>query len=311
MMTHAPAAPADTPAAPAPATAVPDAGVAGLFSDELAQLLPEESGGDDTDALSPEALAMLLSAMVDTPLPAGSVATRTAPAGGPLRQPAMRGAGAASPAPDVQAALDGMLDELRSGSLAEVRVLANQAPDAQATAVAVASAAASAPSADMLAGALAIGEPGSALRTIVPPPPARHEVPMHAAVGSADWGRELASRVVTIATDGLHSASVRLSPEHLGPLDIRIAVRDGEASVAFAASHADTRAALEQALPRLRELLAAQGLHLADASVSEHPARQERAPVGASRAAADPAAEPPLDPVRHAPLARGLLDLYA
>ena len=45
---------------------------------------------------------------------------------------------------------------------------------------------------------------------------------------------------------GEQVASLRLTPENLGPLDVRIAVREGETTVWFGASHPETRAALEQ-----------------------------------------------------------------
>jgi flagellar hook-length control protein FliK len=60
---------------------------------------------------------------------------------------------------------------------------------------------------------------------------------------------------------------VRLSPEHLGDLEIGVTMKDGEVDVSFAASVAETRAALEQALPKLRELLGQSGLELSNASV--------------------------------------------
>ena len=44
-------------------------------------------------------------------------------------------------------------------------------------------------------------------------------------------------------------------------------MHEGEATVWFGAANADTRNALEQSLPRLRELFASQGLVLADAGV--------------------------------------------
>jgi flagellar hook-length control protein FliK len=62
----------------------------------------------------------------------------------------------------------------------------------------------------------------------------------------------------------------------LGPLDIQITVRDGEASVHFAAAHQETRAVLEASMPRLRELLSAQGLQLSNASVSHQSGGQHR-----------------------------------
>jgi flagellar hook-length control protein FliK len=74
---------------------------------------------------------------------------------------------------------------------------------------------------------------------------------------------------------GNHTASLKLSPEHLGPLEISITVRDDKASVWFGAAHADTRAAIETALPRLREMFEAQGLSLADAGVFREPPREQ------------------------------------
>ena len=46
-----------------------------------------------------------------------------------------------------------------------------------------------------------------------------------------------------------------------------VEVEDAQARVQFAAAHATTREAIEQSLPRLRELLEQQGLELAQADV--------------------------------------------
>lgn len=102
---------------------------------------------------------------------------------------------------------------------------------------------------------------------------------LHHQVGSSAWADELGTRMLLMSERGQHSASLRLSPEHLGPLEVRIAVRDDQASVWFGSAQADTRAALEQALPRLRELFASQGLALSDAGVfHESPREQARQP---------------------------------
>jgi flagellar hook-length control protein FliK len=97
--------------------------------------------------------------------------------------------------------------------------------------------------------------------------------PLQHQVGTSAWADELGSRMIMMSDRGQHSASLRLSPEHLGPLEVRISVRDDQASVFFGSANADTRAALEQALPRLRELFASQGMSLADAGV-HHQASQ-------------------------------------
>jgi hypothetical protein len=100
--------------------------------------------------------------------------------------------------------------------------------------------------------------------------------PVHAPVGTSAWADDIGSRVIMMAEAGKHTASLKLSPEHLGPLEINITVQDDKASVWFGAAHADTRAAIENALPRLREMFASQGLSLADAGVFREPPRERQ-----------------------------------
>jgi flagellar hook-length control protein FliK len=92
-------------------------------------------------------------------------------------------------------------------------------------------------------------------------------VQIHAPVGSQHWPDQVGAQLTLMAQKGEHTASLKLSPEHLGPVEVRIAVRDDQTTVWFGAQHADTRAAIEQALPRLRELFAAQGMSLGDSGV--------------------------------------------
>lgn len=134
--------------------------------------------------------------------------------------------------------------------------------------------------------------------------------PVPAPVGSAAWSDEIATRLTLMAEQGKQAASLRLSPEHLGPLEVRITVNDDQASVWFGAAHADTRAAIEQALPRLRELFEAQGLSLADAGVFREPPRDQ--PQGHA-AASGPSgeAEPTEESVAIVKARLGLIDAYA
>ena len=99
--------------------------------------------------------------------------------------------------------------------------------------------------------------------------------PVQAPVGSSQWADEIGTRLTMMTEQGKHAASLRMSPEHLGPLEIRIAIRDDQASVWFGAAHADTRAAIEHALPRLRELFESQGMSLADAGVYREAPREQ------------------------------------
>ncbi|MGH8136705.1 MAG: flagellar hook-length control protein FliK [Steroidobacteraceae bacterium] len=136
---------------------------------------------------------------------------------------------------------------------------------------------------------------------------------LRAPVGTAAWNDELGGQMTWMAHQGLESASLRLSPEHLGPLEIHISVRDGDASVWFGATQPDTRAALEQALPRLREMFATQGLTLADSGVSREPPRNHSRPSPAAHGIAPVAAlgGADLPATSAALLSLGLLDTYA
>jgi flagellar hook-length control protein FliK len=130
-------------------------------------------------------------------------------------------------------------------------------------------------------------------------------------VGTHTWKEELGAQLTLMAVNGREAASLKLSPDHLGPLEIRISVQDGQASVHFGATSAETRSALEQSMPRLRELFAAQGMVLADAGVSRDAPRNAFKPApfsGGSRGSSDADAVPSVTSVT---LARaGLVDTY-
>lgn len=140
------------------------------------------------------------------------------------------------------------------------------------------------------------------------------EVPtVHAPVGSDAWNNELGARLTLMAQQGVSSASLRLSPAHLGPLEVHISVRDSTASVWFGATQTDTRSALEQALPRLREMFASQGLNLTNAGVSgETPRGMQHNQQSAQAARVDGAREVSVTAVTSAPdTHQGLVDIYA
>ena len=135
-------------------------------------------------------------------------------------------------------------------------------------------------------------------------------------VGSARWADELGSRMVLMSVRGQQEGSLTLTPEHLGPLEVQISVNKDTANVWFGAQHADTRAALTEALPRLRELLAASGLSLGQAGVSDQAPRRSASELQTDRALSNAAsdgigaAEAPQEPMWR-PLRSRLIDTYA
>lgn len=138
--------------------------------------------------------------------------------------------------------------------------------------------------------------------------------PLRQPVGSSGWADELGRRMVMMSLRGQQEGSLTLSPEHLGPLEVHISMRDESASVWFGAQHAETRAALAEALPRLRELFENSGLSLGHAGVSQDMPRQETQGAGESpRASGDPdlpgGAEQPVPVDRR--IRAALLDAWA
>lgn len=141
---------------------------------------------------------------------------------------------------------------------------------------------------------------------MAPVPEARLSTPVH----DTRWADALAHRLVLMARDGESVASLKLVPVDLGPLDIQISVRDGEASVHFGAAHQETRAVLEASMPRLRELLSAQGLQLSNATVSHQSGGQNR-PERSSAPGAVAAVGEETEVASAQVISTSLLDTYA
>ncbi|WP_372872565.1 flagellar hook-length control protein FliK [Shewanella sp.] len=76
------------------------------------------------------------------------------------------------------------------------------------------------------------------------------------------------AQLIAMVKDGVQQAEIRLDPPELGAMMVRIQVQGSEAQVQFHVSAQQTKDVVEQALPRLRELLAHQGMELTDGQVS-------------------------------------------
>lgn len=94
-----------------------------------------------------------------------------------------------------------------------------------------------------------------------------------APIGHPAFGQEISHRILLFAGQHVQSAEISVTPADLGPIRVAIEVRGQEAAMQFSAAHATTRAAIEDALPRLREMLAAQGLQLTQADVGDRSQR--------------------------------------
>lgn len=304
-----PASPPPAPAAPAapvdPAAASADTAATGNnFVGMLMQLLGGSAPSSlttaaattttkavDTDAESedPTALAAMLAMPVQAPLPWNTLPT----AGG--------GAGEGGDALE----LLGLGSGSGGGKTADLgTLLALKADAADASTDAVPTT----PDTNDSIGSLSpLTDLNAAKAPHVEVPASRH---VQAPVGSPQWAEELGSKLSLMVDRNQHSASLKLSPDNLGPLEVRISITDDKASVWFGAAHADTRAAIEHALPKLREMLASTGLSLGDTGVFREPPRDQQASSPRNFSGGGESASPETEMVVST-RALSLLDAYA
>ena len=79
-----------------------------------------------------------------------------------------------------------------------------------------------------------------------------------------------------ISGSGGHELTVRLNPDHLGPLHIRISLLEGVLSVGLTTANAEAQRAIENALPQLRGALVESGIRLDRLDVSQRNAGSGR-----------------------------------
>lgn len=91
---------------------------------------------------------------------------------------------------------------------------------------------------------------------------------MHTPFGTPEWHKEVGNNLVWMSDQGMHSAELVLTPDHLGRIEISISINNDQASANFVSANPAVREALEEALPRLREMFANSGISLGQANVS-------------------------------------------
>ncbi|MBL8259477.1 MAG: flagellar hook-length control protein FliK [Candidatus Competibacteraceae bacterium] len=138
------------------------------------------------------------------------------------------------------------------------------------------------------------------------------------------WERTLGQQLHWMINNQVQEAEIKVNPPDLGPLEVRVSLHHQQTNVTFFSHEAAVREALETALPRLRELLDAQGINLnqtqvADPSLARQQAGTGQQPAYGQRDGRDrppslPGAEPAAEPAESRPRARGLngvVDDYA
>lgn len=128
-----------------------------------------------------------------------------------------------------------------------------------------------------------------------------------------DFADEFGARLHWMADQKIGHARIRLHPEELGAVDVRLRLDGDRVSADFISARPEVRQALEQSLPRLEELLGEHGFQLAHADVGQQQRDDDDASAEAGVAEQSNHAAGEDATVADAPLrqARGLVDAYA
>ncbi|GLQ99911.1 flagellar hook-length control protein FliK [Dyella mobilis] len=106
-------------------------------------------------------------------------------------------------------------------------------------------------------------------------PLGEHTLSVNTPVGASGFAKELGQQVTWLSGQDIKQAQIRLNPENLGPLDVKVSVEHGRVDVAFMTQHVAAATAVQQGLDQLHQMLGAQGLSLGHTSVGQHASQQQ------------------------------------
>ncbi len=89
------------------------------------------------------------------------------------------------------------------------------------------------------------------------------------AIYKKDFINNLQDKVMVMVQQKLQQVDIRLDPPELGKMQVRLHLHNDQATVQFTVQNQQAKEALEQNMPRLREMLAEQGVNVGDANVGQ------------------------------------------
>ena len=101
-----------------------------------------------------------------------------------------------------------------------------------------------------------------------------------ARVGTPAWDNQVAQKIVWMVAGKEQSATLTLNPPDMGPMQVVLSVTNDQASVTFSAAQPEVRQALQDAMPKLREMMGENGIALGNASVHDGSGGQQQQAQG-------------------------------
>ena len=101
-----------------------------------------------------------------------------------------------------------------------------------------------------------------------------------ARVGTPGWDNQVGQKIVWMVAGKEQSATLTLNPPDMGPMQVVLSVTNDQATVTFSAAQPEVRQALENAMPKLREMMSESGIALGNATVNAGTPDQRQAQQG-------------------------------
>ncbi len=98
-------------------------------------------------------------------------------------------------------------------------------------------------------------------------------------VGQPKWDGEFSQKIVLMANQRNQVAEIRLNPAHLGPVEVSLNIVNDQgtqaATAQFLSGNLAVREAIEASLPKLREMMAENGIELGNVTVGAESSEQQ------------------------------------
>ncbi|RKZ97956.1 MAG: hypothetical protein DRQ43_02195, partial [Gammaproteobacteria bacterium] len=96
------------------------------------------------------------------------------------------------------------------------------------------------------------------------------------AVGKAGWNQSFSNQIVMMVNNGVQQAKIKLNPMSLGPVEAMVKLSGETAVVNLTSLHLTTKDAMENAIPRLKEMLNENGFSQVDVNVSHQDKKEQQ-----------------------------------
>jgi flagellar hook-length control protein FliK len=94
-------------------------------------------------------------------------------------------------------------------------------------------------------------------------------------INRPDLSVNMKERLNIMMNKGIQTADIRLDPADLGQMQVKMAVENDVTSVSFVVQNSQAKELLELMMPKLREMLAEQGVEMGEGSVSQQQQEQQ------------------------------------